>query len=61
MLWDIGIPSFLEMSEDVTDLLLTNVSVHGNFMACHFGAKTDDDPLDGFRNSLSWRHDGGES
>ena len=56
MLWNIDIPSFLEMCEDVVDLPLANIGVHSNFLRCHLDAEPDYDPLDGSRYCFSWRH-----
>lgn len=49
------------MCEDVPNLPFANVSVHGNFVACHLDTEPDNDPLDGFGNGFTLRHGGGES
>ena len=49
------------MSNDITDFVITDICVSRDFMRGHCHTKTDDSPLDGFRDSLTSSHGGGET
>src|ERR1700679_731343 len=49
------------MSEDATYFAFTDVCVPRDFMRGHSSTKTNDNPLDGFRNRLTPRHGGSET
>ena len=49
------------MSDDITDFVITDICVSRDFMRGHCRTKMDDSPLDGFRDSLTSSHGGGET
>ena len=49
------------MSEDAIDFANTDICISGDFMRRHCRTKTDDYPLDFFRDCLTLRHGGSAS
>ena len=62
-LWRVGFWCFgtltlpVEVCQNFTDLQLAKISKHGNIMTGHCCSELDNDPLNGFRDNLSLRHD----
>ena len=56
-LWNFDTPSCVEVYQDFTDLQLTKISKHGDIMTGHCCSELNNDPLNGFRDNLSLRHD----
>ena len=59
VLWDIDVSRFLEMSKDISDLPIADISVSTDFIDGHGCTKTNDDPLDRFGDGLTLGHGGG--
>src|SRR5882762_4317953 len=49
------------MSENVMDFAITDIRESRYFVRWHHCTKTDDNPLNGFRDSLTLSHGGGET
>ena len=59
-LWAFDATRLLEMSENVMDFLNADICESGYFLRRHHSTKADDSPLNGFMNSLTLSHGGGE-